>query len=126
MILLTAARVSTRSEEGNGHYTVGASQQENLPAGCLFRSETSRHKFNPNLDSAVECSVGEQCFCAGDCAPIAAHVDPESVATDPGTSGTGGTGAGGPAVVPGPGAILCNDHLEVAADADEPVSGEPS
>ena len=52
----------------------------------------NRHKFNPKADSTAQCAADFQCFCSGDCAPLAAHANPGSVATTPGTSGTGGTG----------------------------------
>ena len=77
-----------------GHFTIGASQQGNAAPGCIYfnRHDSNRHKFNPNSDSTALCNADFQCFCSGDCAPIAAHVDPTSVETDPGTSGTGGNG----------------------------------
>ena len=43
----------------------------------------------------MQCSDAFRCFCSGDCAPVAAHSDPDSVATTPGASGQGGDGSGG-------------------------------
>lgn len=88
------ATLCTHSDDGNGHFTIGASQQGNAAPGCINfnRHGSNRHKFNPKSDSTALCNADFQCFCSGDCAPIAAHVDPTSVGTDPGTSGTGGTG----------------------------------
>ena len=52
----------------------------------------------------MQCSDAFQCFCSGDCAPVAAHSDPDSVATTPGASGQGGDGSGGDPPPP-----PCND-----------------
>ena len=42
---------------GSGHFTVGSSQRSNVPAGCLFFSSASRHKFNDNMASTATCSA---------------------------------------------------------------------
>ena len=103
---------------GSGHFTVGSSQRSNVPAGCLFFSSASRHKFNDNMASTATCSATHrecsqrrrrgcwfsshcndtplrcaECFCTGSCAPVPAHAAPESVADQTGTSGTGGSGS---------------------------------
>jgi hypothetical protein len=74
---------------------MGVSQQDAAAPGCINfpRAGANRHKFNPKADSAALCNADYQCFCLGDCAPIAAHPNPNSVSTEPGTSGTGGNGA---------------------------------
>jgi len=92
--VVTAPRLALCSQEGNGHFTMGASQQSAAAPGCInfSRASGNRHKFNPKADSTALCSTNFQCFCLGDCAPIAAHPNPNGVSTQPGTSGTGGNG----------------------------------
>ena len=92
---MTPTRLARCSEEGNGHFTMGPSQQGAAAPGCINFSRNggnNRHKFNAKADSTALCSANFQCFCLGDCAPIAAHPNPNSVSTQPGTSGTGGNG----------------------------------
>lgn len=71
------------SDVGSGHLTVGASQQDRLPAGCVLFG--SRHKYNANSASKVECSDNAQCVCAGDCAPLPALVSAQPVLAPRGT-----------------------------------------
>ena len=100
--------VSIAFVEGNGHMTVGASQQALAPPGCIFFASNFRHKYNANLASTAQCSSDWPCFCAGTCIPIEAHADPAAVTTTPGTIGTGGNGGtpgagtGGTASTPAP------------------------
>ena len=80
--------------QGNGQFTVGASQQSAWPGGCVLKTSNMRHKFNTFLASSVDCSAEVNCFCLGDCQPIGAHPSPANVSTTPGQSGGGGTGSG--------------------------------
>eukprot|EP01046_Picozoa_sp_COSAG06_P013209 COSAG06_NODE_795_length_12228_cov_51.650507_9_plen_209_part_00 len=76
---------------------------------------------------ALQIGDTQVCPRPGGAAAAAAAADGELLAFD-GRMGPAGAGQCllDPAVVPGPGAILCNDHLEVDTDKGEPVSGEPS